>query len=140
MHDLASFSKIQLIRLAFKGFFLPHYCLAAMLFKGNKLTTSLQMLVNLGDNYMIQIKQLQRSILKQRSVSLDLLNVSFVPWTLLIYQYLDNFVCRTLLDLSETLRAQWAEPGRCTLRGRRRVGKALQLVPRVLPRRPDPAS
>lgn len=50
MHDLASFSKIQLILLAFKGFFSPCYYLAATLFEGNELTASLQMLADLGNN------------------------------------------------------------------------------------------
>lgn len=60
MHDLASFSKIQLILLAFKVFFSsPYYYLAAILFEGNELTASLQTLVNLGDNYIIWMKQLQ---------------------------------------------------------------------------------
>ena len=40
-----------------------------------------------------------------RDVSLDILNVSLVPWTQSVYQYSDNFVCRALLDLGETLRA-----------------------------------
>lgn len=50
MHGLASFRKIQLILLAFKGFFSPCYYLAAILFEGNELTTSLTLLVNLGDS------------------------------------------------------------------------------------------
>lgn len=102
MHDLASFTKTQLILLAFKGFSSSCYYLAAILFEGNELTAGLQTLVNLGDNHMIWIKQLQCSR-SSAEVSLDLLNVSLVPWTLLAYQYSDNFVCRALLDLSETL-------------------------------------
>lgn len=47
MHDLASLGKIQLILLAFKVFLSPYYYLAAILFEGNKLATSLQMLANL---------------------------------------------------------------------------------------------
>lgn len=61
MHDLASFSKRQLILLAFKGFFSPYYYLPAILFEGNELTTNLQALVNLGDSYVSWIKQLQCS-------------------------------------------------------------------------------
>lgn len=61
MHDLTGFSKIQLILLTFKGFFSLRYYLAAILLEGNELTTRLQMLVNVGDNNIIWIKQLQSS-------------------------------------------------------------------------------
>lgn len=61
MHNLPSFSKRQLILWDFQGVFSPYYYLAAILFEGNELTASVQVLVYLGESYVSWIKELQCS-------------------------------------------------------------------------------